>query len=85
MLNNEPVQCHLSLPLPCAHAKCTVRHITHPVTLTYIVNNFLYTLTPLGVLNNVGRTPLGDAVYYIQLEVVKYLITEHGVDVNGGL
>ena len=85
MLNNEPVQYHLSLPLPCAHAKCTVRHITHPVTLQHIIDNFLYTLTLLGVVNNVGRPPLGEAVYGNRLEVVKYLITEHGVDVNGGL
>ena len=47
--------------------------------------HFLYTLTPLGVENIDGRTPLGYAVYKNQLEVVKYLITEHGVDVNGGL
>ena len=32
-----------------------------------------------------GRTPLGDAVYKDKLDIVKYLITEHGVDVNGGL
>ena len=57
---------------------------THPVTY-HRVDHFLYTLTPLGVVNDGGRTPLGDAVYTNQLEVVKYLITEHGVDVNGGL
>ena len=45
----------------------------------------MYTLTPLEVVNWDGRTPLGVAVYYNQLEVVKYMITEHGVDVNGGL
>ena len=60
---------------------------THPVTY-HRVDHFLYTLTPLGVVNIEGRTPLGEAVYSNQLEVVKvvkYLITEHGVDVNGGL
>ena len=57
---------------------------THPVTY-HRVDHFLYTLTPLGVVNDEGRTPLGEAVYMNKLEVVKYLITEHGVDVNGEL
>ena len=57
---------------------------THPVIYRR-VDHFLYTLTPLGVVNYDERTPLGDAVYYNNLEVVKYLITEHGVDVNGWL
>ena len=64
------------------HAKCT--HQTHPVTY-HRVDHFLYTLTPLGVVDNGGRTPLGVAVCWNKLEVVKYMITEHGVDVNGGL
>ena len=57
---------------------------THPVTY-HRVEHFLYTLTPLGVVDIKGRTPLGEAVYCNKLEVVNYLITEHGVDVNGGL
>ena len=63
---------------------CGMTNQTHPVTY-HRVDHFLYTLTPLGVVNKEGRTPLGEAVYRNKLEVVKYFITEHGVDVNGGL
>ena len=47
----------------------------------------LYILTPQGVVNNAGRTPLGVAAYNSSLEVVKCLIAGYGVDayVNGGL
>ena len=58
-------------------------HQTHPVAY-HKVDNFLHMQTSLGVVNDVGRTPLGQAVYYNMLEVVKYIISEHGVDVNGG-
>ena len=57
-----------------------IKNQTHPVTYHRV-----HILTPLGVVNNEGRTPLGEAVYWNNLEVVKYLITEHGVDVNGEL
>ena len=69
---------HPSLPLPCA---C----YSHKMYTSHTFDHFLYTLTPLGVVNNEGRTPLGEAVYYNKLEVVKYMITELGMDVNGGL
>ena len=44
-------------------------------------------LTPLGealVVNKRGLTPL-EMVVVGNMNIVKYLITEHGVDVNGGL
>ena len=51
----------------------------------YTVFTSFYILTPLGVQNKGGRTPLGDAVCNNQFEVVQYLINDHGVDVNGML
>ena len=35
-------------------------------------------------MNRASRTPLGLAVYEGKLNIVKYLIMECGVDVNGG-
>ena len=36
-------------------------------------------------MNKDGYTPLGVAVVGNELDIVNYVITEHGVDVNGGL
>ena len=43
------------------------------------------TNTAAEVVDTWGLTSLGEAVDYNQLEVVKYFITEHGVDANGEL
>ena len=59
----------------------SVRHQTHPMTFNY----FLCTLTTLGVVSKWGNMPLGDAFYLNQVEVVKLLFCENGVDINGGL
>ena len=36
-----------------------------------------------GVVNNDGYTPLGLAVKYERLKIVKYLITEQNIDLRG--
>ena len=59
------------------HLQCTL------FSLLYC--SFTLSDSPLGVVNKRGYTPLGVAVVVNELNLVKYLITEHSVDVNGGL
>ena len=47
--------------------------------------SFTLSDSPLGVVDNEVLTQLGRAVVRNRLNIVKYFITEHGVDVNGGL
>ena len=53
--------------------------------LLVIIRHFLCTRTntAAGVVDTWGLTSIGEAVDYNQLEIVKYFITDHGVDVNG--
>ena len=50
---------------------------------TGIINLGCYSHFQPGVVNDDGYTPLGLAVEYERLKVVKYLITEKNVDPNG--